>query len=77
MTDCASCADERSAGAAFCEACGRPLASSAELAPPGEACPNCGAPGGVGADGYCENCGILAAVRATTSRPTAAPSRRR
>lgn len=60
MTDCASCADERSAGAAFCEACGRPLAPSAEVAPPGEACPNCGTPGGVGADGYCENCGMLA-----------------
>ncbi|HEX5202924.1 MAG TPA: PP2C family serine/threonine-protein phosphatase [Actinoplanes sp.] len=65
MTDCASCADERAAGAAFCEACGRPLASSpgappAEIPPPGEPCPNCGTPGGVGADGYCENCGMLA-----------------
>ncbi|WP_433359704.1 PP2C family serine/threonine-protein phosphatase [Actinoplanes sp. CA-142083] len=58
MTDCASCADERAAGAAFCEACGRPLASS--LAEIGEPCPNCGTPGGVGADGYCENCGMLA-----------------
>ena len=51
MTDCASCADERAAGAAFCEACGRPL---------GTPCPNCGAPGGVGEDGYCEQCGMLA-----------------
>jgi len=55
MTDCASCADERAAGATFCEACGRPLTEAAE-----PACPNCGTPGGVGADGYCENCGMLA-----------------
>jgi serine/threonine protein phosphatase PrpC len=54
MTDCASCADERANGAAFCEACGRPLVA---LGPP---CPHCGALGGVGADGYCENCGMLA-----------------
>ena len=51
MTDCASCADERAAGAAFCEACGRAL---------GAPCPNCGIPGGVGEDGYCQNCGMLA-----------------
>ncbi|MEU4236722.1 PP2C family serine/threonine-protein phosphatase [Actinoplanes sp. NPDC026619] len=51
--DCASCADERAAGAAFCEACGRPLAGQTP-------CPNCGFPGGVGADGYCERCGMLA-----------------
>jgi serine/threonine protein phosphatase PrpC len=56
MTDCASCADERAAGAAYCEACGNALTD--EQAPP--ACPNCGAPGGVGADGYCEQCGLLA-----------------
>jgi PPM family protein phosphatase len=72
MTDCASCADERAAGAAFCEACGRSLAAettdpAASAAtgptmanPAGTPCPNCGASGGVGADGYCENCGMLA-----------------
>lgn len=53
MTECASCADERAAGAAFCEACGRQLSGEA-------ACPNCGTAGSVGADGYCENCGMLA-----------------
>ncbi|GID28376.1 protein phosphatase 2C domain-containing protein [Paractinoplanes brasiliensis] len=53
MTDCASCADERAAGAAFCEACGRSLA-------PEPACQHCGTPGGVGADGYCRHCGMLA-----------------
>jgi serine/threonine protein phosphatase PrpC len=53
MTDCASCADERAAGAAFCEVCGRQLSGE-------PACPSCGTPGSVGADGYCENCGILA-----------------
>lgn len=53
MTDCASCADERAAGAAFCEVCGRPLA-------PEPACPHCGTPGGVGDDGYCGHCGMLA-----------------
>ncbi len=53
MTDCASCADERAAGAAFCEACGRSLA-------PEPACPHCGTPGGVGDDGYCGHCGMLA-----------------
>ncbi|GAA0581677.1 hypothetical protein GCM10010172_78350 [Paractinoplanes ferrugineus] len=52
-TDCASCADERAAGAAFCEACGRALSSA-------KACPHCGVPGGIGADGYCEHCGMLA-----------------
>src|SRR4051812_28961024 len=57
MTDCASCADERAAGATFCEACGNPLAAATPGAKP---CPNCGAPGGVGADGYCEQCGMLA-----------------
>ncbi len=54
MTDCASCADEREAGAAFCEGCGQSL----KPAPP---CPSCGTAGTVGADGYCENCGLLAA----------------
>ncbi|HEY0001834.1 MAG TPA: protein phosphatase 2C domain-containing protein [Actinoplanes sp.] len=54
MTDCASCADERAAGAAFCEACGRQLSGE-------PACPSCGTPGAVGTDGYCGHCGILAA----------------
>ncbi len=53
MTDCASCADERTAGMAFCESCGQSLAPEPE-------CPHCGTPGGVGADGYCEHCGMLA-----------------
>ena len=56
MTDCASCADERSAGAAFCEVCGRALAAPSA----GPGCPTCGTAGGVGADGYCEHCGMLA-----------------
>jgi len=74
MTDCASCADERAAGAAFCEACGNALTEPPEPAPavspapaarvpasPGPGgCPHCGTPGSVGADGYCENCGMLA-----------------
>lgn len=55
-TDCASCADERAAGAAFCEACGNPLSSPEEA----KSCPHCGTSGPVGADGYCENCGMLA-----------------
>jgi serine/threonine protein phosphatase PrpC len=53
MTECASCADERAAGAAYCESCGRSLAVE-------PACPACGTPGSVGADGYCESCGMLA-----------------
>ena len=74
MTDCASCADERAAGAAFCEACGNALTEPPAPEPPAAAapataapvaaagaCPHCGAPGSVGADGYCENCGMLAA----------------
>ena len=52
MTECASCADERAAGAAFCEVCGRSLTVAA--------CPHCGADDAVGADGYCEQCGMLA-----------------
>jgi serine/threonine protein phosphatase PrpC len=63
MTDCASCADERAAGAAFCEVCGRQLAGEAAGAagtPARAPCPNCGTAGGVGADGYCEHCGMLA-----------------
>lgn len=32
--DCPSCADERAAGAAFCEACGRPLATTSGTATP-------------------------------------------
>jgi serine/threonine protein phosphatase PrpC len=59
-TDCASCADERAAGAAYCEACGNELKPAA-LPTPGKACPNCGTSGSVAADGYCENCGMLAA----------------
>jgi serine/threonine protein phosphatase PrpC len=86
ITDCASCADERAAGAAFCEACGNKLNESGEndsgegegeqgeaepKARPADAspspsddpksCPHCGTAGSVGADGYCENCGMLAA----------------
>jgi serine/threonine protein phosphatase PrpC len=70
-TDCASCADERAAGAAFCEVCGNPLSDPAAHLPETEAgspqqkdpksCPHCGTAGSVGADGYCENCGMLAA----------------
>ncbi|MEV4642972.1 PP2C family serine/threonine-protein phosphatase [Actinoplanes sp. NPDC049548] len=58
--DCASCADERAAGAAFCENCGKPLATGTEPAT-GADCPSCGTAGAVGEDGYCGNCGILAA----------------
>lgn len=58
--DCASCADERAAGAAFCENCGKALATGAGLAI-GKDCPSCGAAGIVGDDGYCGNCGMLAA----------------
>jgi serine/threonine protein phosphatase PrpC len=65
-TDCASCADERAAGAAFCEACGNKLNDEPEADPAGSGtpeakCPHCGTPGSIGADGYCENCGLLAA----------------
>jgi serine/threonine protein phosphatase PrpC len=117
LTDCTACADERAAGAAFCEVCGRQLAApraeadatvvlpsdatTVELPSPedppaagnpaagdettgqnkagddtagqhkaGEAapksakdwmdCPHCGADKSVGADGYCEECGMLA-----------------
>ncbi|MEU7904731.1 PP2C family serine/threonine-protein phosphatase [Actinoplanes sp. NPDC049118] len=58
--DCASCTDERAAGAAFCENCGKALATGAGLAI-GKDCPSCGAAGVVGDDGYCGNCGMLAA----------------
>ncbi|MFI6078073.1 PP2C family protein-serine/threonine phosphatase [Actinoplanes sp. NPDC051343] len=83
ITDCASCADERAAGAAFCEACGNKLNeadteaeaeaeipsaaasgipdAAADGAKDPKACPHCGTAGSVGADGYCENCGMLAA----------------
>ncbi|WP_306205132.1 protein phosphatase 2C domain-containing protein [Actinoplanes sp. RD1] len=57
--DCAACPDEREAGAAFCESCGQALATGAEQAP-GTDCGACGATGTVGAEGYCENCGMLA-----------------
>ncbi|MEV8503310.1 protein phosphatase 2C domain-containing protein [Actinoplanes sp. NPDC051475] len=59
IEDCASCADERAAGAAFCENCGKALATGAEPAT-GTDCAACGAAGAVGADGYCGTCGILA-----------------
>jgi serine/threonine protein phosphatase PrpC len=55
MTDCASCADERAAGATYCEACGRQLSE-----PAGRPCPHCGTAGGVDPDGYCGSCGMLA-----------------
>jgi serine/threonine protein phosphatase PrpC len=64
--DCPSCADERAAGAAFCEACGRPLTEAAATAPAAAAdpaervCPSCGTAGSIDADGYCGNCGMLA-----------------
>lgn len=45
---CLACDDERAAGATFCEACGRRLVT----------CAHCG--GGVGDDGYCERCGMMA-----------------
>jgi serine/threonine protein phosphatase PrpC len=48
--DCPSCADERAAGAAFCEACGRGLTE--------RRCAACD--GVVGDDGYCGQCGKLA-----------------
>jgi serine/threonine protein phosphatase PrpC len=51
--DCPSCADERAAGASFCEACGNGLVDE-------PACPHCGTPDAVGADGYCAHCGMLA-----------------
>lgn len=57
---CDLCAEERAAGAAFCENCGRPLATGAARSP-GTDCGACGSAGAVGADGYCENCGMLAA----------------
>jgi serine/threonine protein phosphatase PrpC len=60
MSDsCPVCADERAAGAAFCESCGRPLATGATRAV-GADCASCGSTGMVGTDGYCENCGMLA-----------------
>ena len=68
--DCPACADERAAGAAFCEACGNELRDPAPDAavaapdpsapPAGVACPHCGAAGAVGDDGYCTTCGMLA-----------------
>ncbi len=60
--DCPACADERAAGASFCEACGNALAtgSGTPVTAGAAACPACGTAGAVGADGYCTNCGILA-----------------
>ena len=57
--ECTSCADERAAGAAFCESCGRALATGSPPAA-GPDCPACGPAGAVGEDGYCGTCGILA-----------------
>jgi PPM family protein phosphatase len=71
VVECPSCADERTAGAAFCEACGNPLAPEGRSGEPagdgaavrgiGADCASCGTHGAVGTDGYCENCGMLAA----------------
>ena len=61
--DCPSCADERAAGASFCEACGRPLTDAARVRQQESdpaACPHCGTPASVGPDGYCSTCGMLA-----------------
>ncbi len=61
--DCPSCADERAAGASFCEACGRPLTDAArtkQQASDPAACPHCGTAAAVGPDGYCGTCGMLA-----------------
>ncbi|AEV86096.1 protein kinase [Actinoplanes sp. SE50] len=83
LTECDSCAEGRASGAAFCEACGRPLTETAAVGdgaePPndkddgggtpvspaagprrGRDCPHCAAAGAVDADGYCEECGLLA-----------------
>jgi PPM family protein phosphatase len=57
--ECTSCADERAAGAAFCESCGRALATGSQPAA-GPDCPACGSAGTVGDDGYCGTCGMLA-----------------
>ena len=60
---CPVCADERAAGAAFCEACGNRLRDpEPEVVPSpfsGVACRYCGTPGAVGEDGYCAQCGML------------------
>jgi serine/threonine protein phosphatase PrpC len=58
--DCAACADERAAGASFCEACGRSLTTASGTADDISTCPSCHAADAVGADGYCTHCGILA-----------------
>jgi serine/threonine protein phosphatase PrpC len=66
-TGCVACADERAAGATFCEACGRALTSSGTPATsPGTSagaatCPACTTVDAIGTDGYCTHCGILAA----------------
>ncbi|GGN08292.1 serine/threonine protein phosphatase PrpC [Actinoplanes campanulatus] len=59
-TDCTSCADERTAGASFCEVCGRRLTETAEPSSAREDCSHCGAAGAVDDDGYCEECGMQA-----------------
>ncbi|WP_067501121.1 PP2C family serine/threonine-protein phosphatase [Actinoplanes sp. TFC3] len=59
MSDCPNCPDERAAGAAFCENCGKALATG-ETLDVGADCASCGSPGSVGDDGYCQNCGMLA-----------------
>ena len=61
--DCPSCADERAAGASFCEACGNALREPRVADPddnPAADCPHCGAADAIGADGYCTTCGMLA-----------------
>lgn len=60
--DCPSCADERAAGAAFCEACGNALrdADPPAAATGAASCAHCGAAASIGPDGYCGQCGMLA-----------------
>ncbi|WP_230860348.1 protein phosphatase 2C domain-containing protein [Actinoplanes aureus] len=62
LTECTACADERAAGAAFCESCGRSLSTeaAARSSPDWMDCPHCEAERTVGTDGYCEECGMLA-----------------
>ncbi|MEU4428025.1 protein phosphatase 2C domain-containing protein [Actinoplanes sp. NPDC024001] len=62
LTECTACADERAAGATFCEVCGRALTAEVAEQPSEERmdCPHCKAGKAVGEDGYCEECGLLA-----------------
>lgn len=59
--ECAACDDERAAGATFCEECGRRLIT----------CAHCG--GGVGDDGYCESCGMMAERESDHAEDDAGP----